>query len=176
MTTDKLRRIRYTYLFGVADNRGKSSVGREGDISDLFRDANPYMFSDNPFPPLRLVNDFLAEGASFAGMGGGAEWQPFALTENEYSSFVAYLGAPPGRRKFSRKAAVEIANPPEDVRTQKDFGAWKIKAAMADPAHHFNTTKVFVIVDGEKVSMSMGEALLLQPDRTFYVDRSSGSD
>jgi hypothetical protein len=173
MTTDKLRHIEYTYLFPVAESSGKSSSKRIGDISDLFRDANPYMFSGNSIPPLRLVNDFLAAGISSLGMGGGAKWQPFALTADEYSVFVRYLDASEGRKKFSRTMPVKLAEPPEEVRTQKDYQIWKIKALMVDPAHHFNTTKGFVVVDGVKERMSMGEALLHHPDRTFYVDRSN---
>lgn len=176
MTADQLRRISYTYLFPVADSRGQSSAKRTGDISDLFRDANSYLFSGNPVPPLRMINEFLAKGISSLGMGGGAEWESFALSEDEYSQFLAYLDTPAGRRKFFRKADVEIAAPPDDVKTEEGYGAWKIKAAMADPAHHFNTTKVFAIIDGKKVTMSMGESLLFNPNLVWHVDRSGGSD
>jgi hypothetical protein len=176
VTAAHLRRISYKYLFPIADNRGKSSAKRSGDLSDLFRDANSYLFSGNPVPPLRMINEFLAKGISDLGMGGGAEWEPFALTQAEYSSFLAYLDTPAGQRKFFRKAAVEIADPPDDVKTDEDYGIWKIRAAMEDPAHHFNTTRVFAIIDGEKVTMSLGESLLFNRNVVWHVDRSGGSD
>ncbi|MGE0740414.1 MAG: macro domain-containing protein [Hyphomonadaceae bacterium] len=105
---DQLRSVRYTFLFPVADNRGRSFGRRSGDISDLFRDANGYLFSADRVPSLRMINEFLAKGISSLGMGGGAEWKPFSLSEAEYSAFLRYLDTPQGRRKFHRKNPVEI--------------------------------------------------------------------
>lgn len=173
---DQLRPVKYTYLFPVADNKGRSSGRRTGDISDLFRAANPYLFSGDLVPPLHVINQFLAKGVSHLGMGGGAEWKPFSLVEAEYSAFLRYLDTPVGQRKFNRKKPVEVAAPPADVQTADDYSQWSIKDAMANPTHHLNTTKVFAIIDGQKVFMSLGESLLANHDAVWYVDPSGCSE
>jgi O-acetyl-ADP-ribose deacetylase (regulator of RNase III) len=171
---ERLRSVKYTYLFPVADSRGRSSGRRSGDISDLFRDANSYLFSADRVPPLLVINEFLAKGVSHLGMGGGAEWKPFSLTEAEYSTFLRYLDTPIGRRKFHRKKPVEVANPPAEVRSTDDYSQWSIKDAMTDPNHHLNTTKVFAIINGQRVTTSLGESLLAPRDAVWHVIRDNG--
>jgi hypothetical protein len=161
----------------VSDSHGKISAEREGDISDFFRDANSYLFSGKKLiPPLRMINKFLEKGLSDLGMGGGAEWQPFALTEDEYFAFVRYIDTPAGQRKFFRTVPAELADPPESVESEDDYRVWEIKFAMTDPGHHFNTTKVHATINGETTIMSLGEALLSNAEQVRYIYPNQSSD
>ncbi|HAY05918.1 MAG TPA: hypothetical protein PKV67_03575 [Hyphomonas sp.] len=171
--TNELRPITYTYLFPVSDEDGSTSEARRGDLSDLLRDADSYLFSGNPVPPLWIMNDFLATGLSDLGMGGGARWEPFALDEKEYADFLRYLDTPNGRQKFYRETAVKIATPPPDVNTKEAYSVWKIRDAMADPKHHFNTTRVWAMIEGEIVTMTLGEAMLSRRDVTWHYIQNS---
>lgn len=173
---DQLRSVKYIHLWPVADNRGRSSGRRTGDISDLFRDANPYLFGSERVPPLPVINAFLARGVSNLGMGGGAEWKPFSLTDEEYSAFLRYLDTPVGSRKFYRKKPVEVETPPQDVQSPEDYSRWSLADAMSDPAHHLNTTRVFSMIGGKKVSKSLGESLLDGRGAAWWVERDGGSD
>jgi hypothetical protein len=48
----------------------------------------PYFPPCGVFPPLRLLNQFLALGSCGGGMGPGVTWEPFTLDEDEYSELV----------------------------------------------------------------------------------------
>jgi hypothetical protein len=147
-----LRAVKYNYLFPVADADGTQSSEELGDISDLLRAAVPYLFADGPIPPLSVVNDLLATGCSDLGMSGGAEWEPFALSDAEFEAFVGYLDSPAGRRKFHIKKAVIVASVPSEVRTTEDFSSWKIDEALKDPTHHLNSPERKGVLNGKRVT------------------------
>ncbi|MEL6360166.1 MAG: hypothetical protein AAFR21_03715 [Pseudomonadota bacterium] len=156
----ELRSIAYRYMFPVADDDGSTSAPRRGDLSDLLRDADSYLFMGNPVPPLRVVNDLLSRGISDLGMGGGAEWDPFGIEEPEYASFLDFLDTPEGKKKFNRQEKVRLATPPTKVNTIETYSVWSTRELMADPNHHFNTQKVWAVINGKKVTMTLGQSIL----------------
>lgn len=46
-------------------------------------------------PPIHVLNEIMSLGKHDAGMGGGAEWKPFKITEEEYTKLVESLIANP---------------------------------------------------------------------------------
>ena len=44
----------------------------------------PYLSAFGVFPPIHILNEILSEGGGDGGMGPGASWDPFKLTESEY--------------------------------------------------------------------------------------------
>lgn len=42
-------------------------------------------------PPIHVLNEVLESGCDDAGMGGGAEWKPFSLSQTEYDELVENL-------------------------------------------------------------------------------------
>jgi hypothetical protein len=144
--------VKYNYLFPVADDDGKTSSEELGDISDLLRAAEPYLFGSGLIPPLNVVNNLLATGSSDHGMGGGAEWEPFALSDEGFDAFVRYLNSPAGRRKFHNEKPVVVAHTPVEVQTAEDFQDWKIDEALKDPAHHLNSPERNCSLNGRLVT------------------------
>ena len=51
----------------------------------------PYLFITGVIPPLTVLNGVLGRGGSDGGMGPGASWEPFTLTETEYTELVEEL-------------------------------------------------------------------------------------
>ena len=45
----------------------------------------------NVIPPMHVINEVLARGVDDAGMGGGAKWKPFEISEEEYIELVETL-------------------------------------------------------------------------------------
>jgi len=42
-------------------------------------------------PPIHILNELLALGIDEAGMSGGCEWKPFALSDEEYEDLAEEL-------------------------------------------------------------------------------------
>lgn len=65
----------------------------------------PYLFlldgSEQPFPPLAVLNEIFKSGKWDAGMSGGCEWKPFEISEDEYDELVQRLAAHPKYRFVS---------------------------------------------------------------------------
>ena len=55
-----------------------------GDMLSFVYDV-PYLPACEVFPPLHILNRILIEGGGDGGMSPGASWEPFELTEEEYS-------------------------------------------------------------------------------------------
>lgn len=51
----------------------------------------PYLDGCDIFPPFHILNQILREGGCIGGMGPGATWEPFEITEEEYSELWAVL-------------------------------------------------------------------------------------
>ena len=49
----------------------------------------PYLGACGVFPPFHLLNWVLLKGGNDGGMGPGATWEPFSLSETEYSHLIA---------------------------------------------------------------------------------------
>jgi hypothetical protein len=62
----------------------------EGSLLTFFFDI-PYFPPCGVFPPFHLLNQFLASGGSPGGMGPGATWEPFSITEQEYANLKEAL-------------------------------------------------------------------------------------
>jgi hypothetical protein len=88
-----------------------------GTIAELLT-AIPYLLSARIIPPLAIVNDLLNGGHSDAGMSGGCEWEPFALTESEWDELTATL------RSLPDDEACEFVQPPQWVESIDDWQAW----------------------------------------------------
>lgn len=46
----------------------------------------PYLSACGVFPPIHILNEILSGGGGEGGMGPGASWDPFKLTQNEYNA------------------------------------------------------------------------------------------
>jgi len=46
-------------------------------------------------PPIHVLNEIMSLGMHEAGMGGGAEWKPFKITQEEYTELVESLTTNP---------------------------------------------------------------------------------
>jgi hypothetical protein len=51
----------------------------------------PYLFLSGVIPPLTVLNSVLSRGGGDGGMSPRASWEPFTLTEVEYSELVEEL-------------------------------------------------------------------------------------
>jgi hypothetical protein len=66
----------------------------EGSLLTFLFDI-PYFPPYGIFPPFHLLNQFLATGGSQGGMGPGATWEPFSITEQEYAGLVEAIQSTP---------------------------------------------------------------------------------
>ena len=73
-------------------------------------------------PPLAVLNNFLASGASEKGMGGAWKWDPFILTETEYNELSSALVAAAPPHGF--RAIQHLTGVPEWVSDESDLLAW----------------------------------------------------
>ena len=65
-------------------------VDREAVLSTFVYDV-PYLGACGIFPPRRIANQRFIRGGGDGGMGPGASWEPFTLSEVEYQELVAVL-------------------------------------------------------------------------------------
>jgi hypothetical protein len=63
---------------------------RHAPLSTFVYDV-PYLGACGVFPPRHLLNQKLRTGGSQGGMGPGATWEPFEVSESEYSELVREL-------------------------------------------------------------------------------------
>jgi hypothetical protein len=77
-----------------------NTVPAEGTVVDLLFHI-PYLIGfDRPFPPRDGLNDLLRHGFYDAGMSGGAEWDPFELSVDEYDEVVTAIKSDPRLAKM----------------------------------------------------------------------------
>jgi hypothetical protein len=109
-----MRLVTYTLLPDIA---GKF-LSKEAPLSEFARDVR-WVFYRKTIPPLHLLNEALAHGAS----PREAEWQPFEIPESEYLELLeAIVGEPP--------AGYRYIQPPTDVRTHRDWLHWVDSASL----------------------------------------------
>lgn len=95
---------------------GLERLYRTGSVSDLVRET-PYLIYLGVIPPLHILNQVLQEGRQDAGMSGGAEWQPFQITEQEFIALVEDLESYPGK-------SYRFVQPPIDLAEYDDWWRW----------------------------------------------------
>jgi len=66
----------------------------KGTLLTLIYDI-PYFPSCGVFPPLHILNQVFSRGGSPGGMGPGATWKPFTLSEEEYDVLVREVKTTP---------------------------------------------------------------------------------
>lgn len=148
-----LRVLSFNYISPMADEDGNDRMPGWGDLMQLLRAADPYTFLPPEMPPLRILNSFLATGISDHGMSGGAEWEPFEVSEQEYQDLLAHLATQHGRERFPYEGEIILLDPPDWVKTVEDLSEWKIDEALKDPDHHLNgPEKKAMLPDGRMVT------------------------
>jgi hypothetical protein len=89
-----MRDVRYKDLPAV----GGSGHWTHASLPD-FLFAMPYLFvlgiSEQPIPPLIVLNEIFRSGKWDAGMSGGCEWKPFEISGQEYDELVQALANRP---------------------------------------------------------------------------------
>lgn len=90
----------------------------------------PTLFYMGYVPSLPVINAFLSEGRRDAGMGGGAEWEPFVVEPSEYEELVNYWRE---KRSVSRARKLAFAEVPEYVKSKLDWYAWVMYVEMHVP-------------------------------------------
>ena len=60
---------------------------REGTLLTLAYDI-PHFSACGVFPPLAIINEIFSSGGGEGGMSPGASWEPFTISEEEYTDLV----------------------------------------------------------------------------------------
>jgi hypothetical protein len=97
---------------------------QQGTLVDLLQ-AMPGLRSADIVPPLDIVNDMLSKGREDAGMSGGCEWEPFAITQSEWDEVVTSL---------TSDGAMRFEQPPDWVRSADDWYAWDMVVKFGFPS------------------------------------------
>lgn len=78
------------------------AVPAAGTVVDLLFHI-PYLIGfGEPFPSRDALNELLREGFYDAGMSGGAEWDPFELSADEYDEVLAAVKDDPRLAQMPR--------------------------------------------------------------------------
>lgn len=69
----------------------KAAEEREGSLEDFVAEI-PYVLGIPPvLPPLHILNDLFQRGGMGGDMGPGVEWEPFAISKDEYGNLLFRL-------------------------------------------------------------------------------------
>jgi len=90
----------------------------------------PNLFHFGYVPPLAVINAYLAEGRSDAGMSGGCAWTPFSLSANEYAEVVRALRQGDPRL---RGAPLRFVDVPETVTRKNEWASWVFHQEVGIP-------------------------------------------
>ncbi|HWV36450.1 MAG TPA: hypothetical protein VNZ55_12510 [Thermomicrobiales bacterium] len=90
----------------------------------------PNLFHFGYIPPLEVINAYLAEGRSDAGMSGGCEWTPFALSEDEYAEVVQTLRQGDSRQRGAPLRSVDV---PRTITRKNEWAAWVFHQEVGIP-------------------------------------------
>lgn len=92
-----MRTVKVRMLYGV----GEHSAPWEKHSLEKFIFMDPQLgmalLGFKIMPPLDVLNDAFSRASSDAGMGGGIEWRPFTIDEQEYQELVEFLFTNPDR-------------------------------------------------------------------------------
>jgi hypothetical protein len=78
-----MRKVRCEILPPVGPGSEAATLGLDEFLLSL-----PHLIYLGYVPPLPVVNAFLSEGIDDAGMGGGVEWEPFEIDQEEYEGVL----------------------------------------------------------------------------------------
>lgn len=125
-----MRVVTYRPLPGVG---GGGVLPEEDAPLDAFvADVLPYVLqrgaAPKPWlvPPRRVLNSIFTTGEKFAGMSGGARWDPFEISDEEYATLVTALG--------DRDYEPSPPTPPEWVTTEADWRTWEDELQLGVPS------------------------------------------
>lgn len=92
-----MRTVKVRTLYGI----GEHSAPWENHSLEKFIFMDPQLgmalLGFKIMPPLAVLNDAFSRASSDAGMGGGIEWRPFTIDEQEYQELVEFLFTDPDR-------------------------------------------------------------------------------
>jgi hypothetical protein len=78
------------------------TIPATGTVADLLFHI-PYLIGfGKPFPSRDALNELLSEGFYDAGMSGGAEWEPFELSVDEYEEVLMAIKGDPRLARMPR--------------------------------------------------------------------------
>jgi hypothetical protein len=72
----------------------KGEIRKTASIVDFLMDV-PALLNLGYIPPFNILNSVLLTGDVDAGMGGGAEWEPFVVSQDEYNEIVRVMLSDP---------------------------------------------------------------------------------
>ena len=113
-----MKNLQFTLLPAVGP--GEEDVS--GTVVDLIKSI-PYLLIKR-IPPREVVNSVLRQGEVDAGMSGGARWEPFELSEEEYILVADY---------FENRGLAKV-DTPDWVRSQEDWMIWQMEVDHGVPA------------------------------------------
>ncbi len=116
-----MKKITYRYL-PPAGPRNPSDPVTES-LADFVQDI-PYFLAFNLIPPLPVMNDEFLSGEHDAGMSGGCVWEPFAITQEEFTELVEEL----------QNCGMRYVEPPPWVKTGTDWHIWKFEYEVGIPS------------------------------------------
>jgi hypothetical protein len=125
-----MRVVTYRPLPGVGG--GGVLPEEHAPLDEFVADVLPYVLqrgaAPKPWlvPPRRVLNSIFAAGEKFAGMSGGAQWDPFEISDEEYATLVAALG--------DRDYEPSPPTPPEWVTTEADWRTWEDELQRGVPS------------------------------------------
>ena len=79
---DKLQNVKY-----IRCDYGSLDKPYEAPLLFFVYDI-PYFASCDVFPPFSIINNIFKSGGNSGGMGPGATWEPFSISEREYERLV----------------------------------------------------------------------------------------
>ena len=96
----------------------------EGTLLTLVYDI-PYFSACGVFPPLAVVNEVFSSGGDVGGMSPGASWEPFRISEEEYTALVdAVKHTPVSEIKNSARYASQPMKCDDEFSHIEDRVAW----------------------------------------------------
>lgn len=114
-----MRRVQYRHTFMHGDDEP-----REGSLLTFVYDL-PYFPPFGVFPPFRQLNEFLSMGTCGGGMSPGAEWEPFAIAQEEYAELVEGIGSTSLEEiKAHAHYALKKAFFDHELDGSEDYSAW----------------------------------------------------
>ena len=113
-----MKNLQFTLLPAVGP--GEEDVS--GTVVDLIKSI-PYLLIKR-IPPRVVINSVLKQGEADAGMSGGARWEPFELSNEEYNLVAEY---------FEDRGLAKV-DTPDWVRSQEDWMIWQMEVDHGVPA------------------------------------------
>jgi hypothetical protein len=88
------RQITYTRYEFTAAQAGEEDTVHTSTLLTFVYDI-PYFGACGIFPPLHLANEMFERGTLGGGMGPGTSWEPFTVSEDEYTALVEAIQETP---------------------------------------------------------------------------------